>query len=238
MSRMTTSALAVSADYADALLTARRARSWAFLLLMLFLILQIAIFFLVRYDVIKVGGADAGPAVRASVDVPTTNESGDTHITPVTTATTKIRMDRVAAYATGIIVFIGMALSIVLAIILLMIVQTMLQGRLLGVAHVTSGFVWAVVLIALLMPWQRFYSETTGDDFRLPGVLYTWPELSRDAHFSHDNMGAAILKYVRFVGAPLAALIVLFMVQAKSGRGLKYALGEADLHVDIATSDV
>jgi hypothetical protein len=231
MTRVTTP-LAVSADYADALLAARRAKNWAFLLLVLFLIGQIAIFFMVRYDVIKLGGRDSGATV--SVETPTTGPS-EAHV----------RIDDVASYATGVVVFAATALAILLSLVLMLIVFTLLQGRLLGVGHVTSALVWSFLLVILLLPWQRFYSGgatspatqsvSSRDDFRLPGVLYTWPELAHDAKFTHDNMGYAILKYVRFVGAPLFALVVLFMVQAKSGRGVKYALGEAEVHVDVTT---
>ena len=47
--------------------------------------------------------------------------------------------------------------------------------------------------------------------------------------------GVVILRYARFVGYPLFALIILFMAQAKSGRGVKYALGEAEVHVEVPT---
>ncbi len=224
--------LAVSAGYADALLAARRAKNWAFLLLVLLLIGQIAIFFMVRHNVIHLGGVDAGPTM--SVETPATGPSTD-----------RARLDDVASYATGVTVFAATALAILLSLVLLLIALTLLQGRLLGVAHVTSALVWSFLLIILLLPWQRFYSGgpvspatqsvSSRDDFRLPGVLYTWPELAHDAHFTHDNMGYAILKYVRFVGAPLFALLVLFMIQAKSGRGVKYALGESEVHVEVAT---
>jgi hypothetical protein len=236
MTRLTTTTpLAVSADYHDALLTARRAKNTAFLLLLLFLLLQVTLFFLVRYDVIKLGGAEAG--ATATVETPATGPSK-----------ANLRVDDLASYATGVIVFAAPALAILMAVVLLLTSLTMLQGRLIGVAHVVSAFTWAVVLIVLLLPWQRFYaggptshaSQTVSsqDDFRLPGVLYTWPELAETAHFSHENMGVAVLKYTRFVAAPLVALLILFMVQAKSGRGVKYALGEAEVHVDVATTDV
>ncbi len=40
------------------------------------------------------------------------------------------------------------------------------------------------------------------------------------------------------VGLAVLALLILFAVQAKSGRAVKVALGEADVHVDVATADV
>src|SRR5687767_10687633 len=41
--------IATAADYADAMMIARRAKNWLFLLLLLFLLAQLAIFFVARY---------------------------------------------------------------------------------------------------------------------------------------------------------------------------------------------
>ena len=59
--------------------------------------------------------------------------------------------------------------------VILLIAKIMLVGRLIGVAQVTSAFIWCVFLVVLLFPWQAFLQSTdfTGD-FKIPGVLYTW----------------------------------------------------------------
>ena len=283
MSRLTTTPLAVSADYADALLAARRAKNWLFFFLMIGLLAQVTIFFLVRFDVVKIGAAGERvevnqPRVNADVDVdtrPTTGPEGetgtDTDVDASAAVTTRpsnlaekvggeSALARFLAWVINSIVYLGYVLSIVLTLIVLLIVLTMLVGRLIGVAHTTSAFVWAVVLAALLFPWQLFHGPETGpnspayassnstaspgayDDFRVPGVLYTWGELRRDARFGLDGhestMSNTVLKWARFAGFPLLALIILFMVQAKSGRGIKYALGEAEVHVDATIGDM
>ena len=155
------------------------------------------------------------------------------------------------AWVTNCIVFLGAIFSIILAIIVLLIVLTMLVGRLLGVANTTSAFVWAVVLAVMMFPWHLFYSPETSrdtmstnsadirlDDYRWPGATYTWGELKQGANFTGDQTKIAVLRYARFVGYPFVALVILFMVQAKSGRGVKYALGEAEVHVDVTTTEV
>ena len=299
MTRVTTTPLAVSADYADALLAARRAKNWMFFLLLLFLLAQITIFFLVRFDVVKLGaGADATVSVPTSVDVdaeadvdveaPTTGESSGaaptTGETPTTAESTPATVPSLMAFqsaaegradvslnvgnkdmtgpalawATNSIVYLGTIFSIVMAVVILLIVLIMLVGRLIGVSHSTSAFIWAVILAALLFPWQLCWGPETGsgsanyldaqpsahgadperNDLRVPGVLYTWRELRRDTQdFPQEINGNAILKYARFVGFPVVALLILFMVQAKSGRAVKFALGEAEVHVDVATTD-
>jgi hypothetical protein len=223
---MPPSNIATAADYADAMMIARRAKNTLFMLLALMLIIQIATFFVARMtnyivpDTNKSLAESLPPATAPATTQPT---EAHTRITP-----------SVLRYLTALIDFLGIVLIVVLAVVLLLIVKIMLVGRLIGVAQVTSAFIWCVVVAVLLFPWQAFLQNTdfTGD-FKLPGVLYTWPELT------HPTLGAkftstgfdnpTILRWARFVGWPVAALVFLLIVQAKSSRGLRAALGETEL---------
>jgi hypothetical protein len=202
---MNDTSLATSADYADAMLVARRAKNWLFLVLLLMLLVQIGLFFVARY----------------------TNA-----IIPADAATTRpTAMDKLH-YLTGLTTFLGTILPVLLSLVLLLIVHIMLVGRLIGVARVTSAFVWCMLLMLLLFPWQAFLGNTTFDspDFKIPGVLYTWDELVRHAKFGINNnvpIEVAVLKWARFLVMPLLAVVMLLMVQIKSNRGLRQALGEA-----------
>lgn len=264
-----TATLAVAADYADAMLVARRAKNWLFLLLLLCLLVQIGIFLLARFV----------PNVHLTATLQTS--AGSTATTQVAMLSDTTGGERTAApfiqFITGIIDFAGIAIVIVLAVVLLLIVTIMLVGRLVGVTHVTSAFVWCVLLAMLLFPWQtllnsdariiRLHADwrghhagdviatdhsaaaalvdagvaenaagsatTTVSDVRFPGVLYTWPELMRDYDFSNSNTKLAFLKWARFVGFPVIAIIVLMTVQARSSRGLRYALGESEMQVQL-----
>ena len=48
----------------------------------------------------------------------------------------------------------------------------------------------------------------------------------------------AFIKWMRFVAAPLTAVIILLVIQVKSGRGLRQALGDDEPPMDEALSDV
>ena len=61
-------------------------------------------------------------------------------------------------------------------------------------------------------------AEIRLDDYRWPGATYTWGELKQGANFDEAKTSVVVLRYARFVGYPLLALIILFMAQAKSGR--------------------
>jgi hypothetical protein len=251
-----TANLAVAADYADAMLVARRAKNWLFLLLLLALLVQIGIFFVARFV----------PTAHLTATIQTAGA-----------ATAVVGEQRTAAplirWLIAMTDFLGIAMVIILAIVLLLIVGIMLVGRLVGVTHVTAAFVWCIVLAVLLLPWQTLlnsdtrtirllkdwrghsagelistdgssaaalidvgaadnaagFAATTVPDVRVPGVLYTWPELARDYDFSNTNTKLAILKWTRFVGFPVLALIMLMTIQVRSSRGLRYALGESEM---------
>src|SRR3954470_13283035 len=82
----TTTPLAVSADYADALLVARRAKKFLFLLLMLGLLAQIAIFLCAKFNVLKISDDDTA-RVSLPKKVETSTSSASTAPTTQETST-------------------------------------------------------------------------------------------------------------------------------------------------------
>ena len=195
---MTDRSLATSADYADALLVARRAKNLLFLLILLMLLGQIALFFTARY----------------------------TSLIAVDAATTKPASRELLHYVSGIVLFLGTILPILLSMVLLLIVHIMLVGRLIGVARVTGAFLACLLLVLLMFPWQIFFGMTSSPtDFRVPGVLFTWHDLVSNAKF-HGDMNVNVVKWARFFVMPVVAAVLLLMVQIKSNRGLRQALGE------------
>ena len=227
---MTRTTLAVAADYADAMLVARRWKNILFLALLLMLLIQIGLFLGVRFY--------GGGSVSMTAGTPDATQPA--------IQTTKDLAPAVA-FATNFVGFFSMICVVVLAVVLLLVVIIMLVGRLIGVAHVTSSFVLCVVLATLLFPWQSLWNYPIADTaqivpdpiehlgigprFGLPGVLYTWPELEHKAHFPGSPWNQAALGWARFVGWPVVAIILLFSVQARSSRGLKFALGESEVQV-------
>jgi hypothetical protein len=212
---MADSSIATAADYADAMITARRATRFFILLLVLLLLGQLTLFFLVRLDVLNI--ADPGPASTQ----------------PATSLIDKVNAINQIHYLVGGAVFLGVTVAIVLSFVLLLIVNIMLVGRLIGVSRVTRSYILSLVLLVLLFPWQAFLSNVglTPDQaaFKIPGVLYTWSELrhpTEGAHFKTEEMKVAVLKWTRFAGFPVVAVIILLTIAVQSGRGMKQALGE------------
>jgi small-conductance mechanosensitive channel len=234
---MPPSNIATAADYADAMMIARRAKNTLFLLLMAMLALQMVTFFVARLtNHVLPAPADTSLASTVSPTTapsPTTQGSAAAASPAETGDHTTTLAGQVLRYVTALIDFLGILLIIVLAMVILLIAKIMLVGRLIGVAQVTSAFIWCVVLVVLLFPWQAFLQNTdfTGD-FKIPGVLYTWSELTHPtlgAKFQGLDPYQTALRWTRFVGAPVVAMILLLVVQAKSSRGLRAALGESEL---------
>jgi hypothetical protein len=235
---MPPSNIATAADYADAMMIARRAKNTLFLLLMAMLALQLVTFFVARMTN-HVMLAAAEPSLAGTVS-PTTAPTATTQLSSNTASVAaetgnhaSTMAGQVLRYVTALIDFLGILLIIVLAMVILLIAKIMLVGRLIGVAQVTSAFIWCVFLVVLLFPWQAFLQNTdfTGD-FKIPGVLYTWSELTHPtlgAKFQGLDPYQTALRWTRFVGAPVVAMILLLVVQAKSSRGLRAALGESEL---------
>ncbi len=200
--------IATQADYADALLTSRLAKNWCFLILLLLLLGQIGLFLVSRYT------------------------KFDLH-TPTRT------LDMVH-YAVGMTGFFALGTTLIYAVMLLLMINVMVVGRLLGVGKITAAFVWCVLLMVIVFPWQAFlnYASLTGADFKIPGAIYTWDELVNSSRFGMGDdsgsytIGQAVLKWSRFIGFPVVAILINIMIQAKSAKGLRRALGEEAILTD------
>lgn len=289
---------AVAADYADAMLVARRAKNVLFFCLTLMLLIQLALFFVVRYvpgikirgevTPTPVAGATASPA-PAAVPVEGSHPSGPESAAapasgpapasvpwplPASTLPANASPSGIArstdsqsrepklvqqmpswplAYVVAATGYLGVILPIVLSVVLLLILLIALVGKprnLTGISHITGAFVWSIVLLVLLFPWQSLLNGAPGGastlsqpasasphaelpDMKIPGVLYTWSELVRDYDFPTVPMQYAILKWSRFVAFPVLSLIILLMIQVRSNHGWRTAAGDAEVIVDV-----
>lgn len=233
---------AASAVYHDALSTARSFRSLCVLILVLTLVAQIALFFTARYggDLIPVRqtavDADARMAEGAAADeaaeepaAQDLEEAGEAVDVTATEDEVDVDVDQslvrsllyMVLYAS---LWVGLIFSILLSLTLVFTTLVMLNGRTVGVERVAKAFLYSLLLLMLIMPWQAILNHPTfaGGMFHLPGVLYTWPELNMRANFDDSDW----LGWARFVAWPIVALLLTFMVFGKSGRGIRQALGE------------
>ena len=235
---MANSPIATAADYADAMMAARRAKNWLFLFLLLILLGQLAMFFALRHNPGWMGsGASTVTSATTEPALPATPPGN-------------FNVAKLMEYLVAITGFAGIVLAVVLAAVQLLIVTIMLVGRLIGVSRVTSAFIWGLLLIVLLFPWQSLLlspisatdhsPNATNTEFKLPGVLYTWgeithPTLGATFNATELSINLAYLRWARFVIWPAIAVLLLLVIQSKSSRGLRMALGEVEFDVSEAS---
>ena len=217
---------AATAVYHDALSTARSFRTLCFAVVLLCLLAQIGMFFAAKYWSDFPGRASAG----GTVTLPSGLDADGDSTPAVSAETAEVGADAVESalytvlYAT---LFLGLVFSLLLSLTLAFTTLVMLCGRTVGVDRVTRAFLWSLVLLLLMIPWQAVLAHpSSGGAFRIPGALYTWPELMRNVpEFAGAGVGGEVLGWLRFAAVPLIALILLIVVFATSGGGIKRALG-------------
>jgi hypothetical protein len=176
------------------------------------LLIQLAVFFTVKYT---------------GIVYPTASSS-----TPATVPTNAPAWHDVARYAVGASDFLGVAGTILVALVLYLITQIMVVGRLIGVSRVIGALIWALVVLVLIFPWQAFLRDQTftSREWMFPGILYTWDELLNRVTIGtrgqQNSINVLILHWARFVAWPLVGIILLLLIQVKSNRGMSQALGE------------
>jgi hypothetical protein len=125
-------------------------------------------------------------------------------------------------YCVGVAEFIGVVLGVLLMVDLLLAINIALAGRLGGAPGLVRALIWSAALLLLLFPWQAFLANATftSDAFKIPGVLYTWNELTVRARWDAEHMSfwEVFLLWARFVAFPLFAVIVLTGVHYHASR--------------------
>jgi len=215
--------LASSADYADALLIARKAKNAAFLVIILMLLGHVTLFFAWKYSSTSSTPSPTPAAPSAlSTTLPTTLPVEQPGVQ------TPHKPELLAHYLLSLASFITMIAAIVALVDLLLILAIELNGRLLGTSHIAKSFFLMLVLTLMLLPWQAFLNDAnlSNVDFKIPGVLYSWTELKLNARFEGMGFWVCLLRWMRFVGFPLIAIGLLAVIHLQSARSLRLALSE------------
>src|SRR5271165_7139667 len=109
---MTRTTLAVAADYADALLVARRSKNVLFFLLLLMLMLQIATFCLYHFDAFNVVSSSSPTTAGSTVSVTPVSSTESASAQPAHRVEITLGLYR---WILSVSSFLGVALVIVLA---------------------------------------------------------------------------------------------------------------------------
>lgn len=101
---------------------------------------------------------------------------------------------------------------------ILMALKISLVGRLGGINHICRAFFLSLLMLLLLLPWQRIFVGVG------IGSIYTPCELAKWTSAGTDNIFDIVLLYLRFSGFWLSILLLLICSQLRSGRWTKTIL--------------
>jgi hypothetical protein len=105
------------------------------------------------------------------------------------------------------------------SLILVFCLKISLVGRLGGINHVARAFIWSLVAVVFLLPWQKYFGGV------LAGAIFTPTELmAACTRVAGRDVLERIFFYTRFVALPLAVLLMMLAAQARSIRWAKATL--------------
>jgi len=104
-------------------------------------------------------------------------------------------------------------------LILLFCLKISLLGRLGGLNHISRAFLLSLIVLVLVLPWQKFFGGIVA------GLIYTPSELiDTHANIQGDKIINIALYYLRFCGLWVVVMAVLIFAQVRSIRWAKATL--------------
>lgn len=114
--------------------------------------------------------------------------------------------------------FVLVLAAVLYCLTMLFSVKISLLGRLGGLNHICRAFFLSLVLVVLLLPWQRFFGGI------VTGVIYSPGELLDWCTAETEGLLAAALHYLRFTIYWLLAVLLLIFSQIRSMRWARAVL--------------
>jgi len=101
---------------------------------------------------------------------------------------------------------------------ILLALKISLVGRLGGINHICRAFFLSLIMLFLLLPWQRVFGGI------VLGAIYTPRELVEWCSAETGSILGIVLHYLRFSGYWLVILLLLIFSQLRTGRWTKTIL--------------
>ena len=220
-----------ASEYLDAIRTVRIVKSAMWLLVWAAIMAQLVCFILVQFVGLIDPPDPAAALAEARAAATRAATAPATAIAPARPAASALAASRevvrIREQALGWLLrltkFVAPVACMVLSVALLTGLQLSLVGRLGGASGLASSFFWSIILLVMLVPWQRVLPDMLG-----VGVLYNFQELTAavklvQSDWDHGRYAsqAMILHYVRFLAYPVIVLLVWMLVGVKFAKGLK-----------------
>lgn len=208
-------------DTSDCLEAVDVFRSWKnflFVIILLSLLLLQAAFWLVDIGYVKIdeGGTDTAvvekPEAAAAAQPVTDPNEPITAPQPKAQANFQITFKQLA-WLIKFLNFIVIPAAVLYCLTLLFGLKVSLVGRLGGVSHVTRAFFLSLLMLILMLPWQRIFWGVVA------GMMYSPEDLLNSVTITpaQDTL-AAVLYYLRFTVYWLIVVLLLIFSQLRSGK--------------------
>jgi hypothetical protein len=203
-------------------------RGWKnifFALVLICLVLTQTAFWLVDRKVVRPkDAAAAAPVTDANAIAEATDMPGQPAAPAPASARVLKKLDtgylgRAVGLINGVLI-VTVALYVLAMFFCLMV---SLVGRLGGIKHISRAFFLSVIAVVLVMPWQNLLGS------RLPGVIYSFPELLHWLDIKGDSRLNTVLYYLRFSIYWLAFLVLLLIAQIRTARWTKSILRRLEI---------
>jgi len=120
--------------------------------------------------------------------------------------------------------FLLIITAVLYCLTMLFILKVSLQGRMGGINHITRAFFLSILMLVLLLPWQKFFNGV------IAGVMYTPSELvAACENFKSSEILDKVLFYLRFCFFWLVVVLLLIMSQVRSVRWARATLRRLDV---------
>jgi hypothetical protein len=215
-------------DYGAALRTVRAARSVFLTLLILSLLIHVGAFCVVRWGRVLESAKMVEGIVKEDVTAPATMEIDASPETIETVGWSSFWRGSLEALL-PLAQFVGLVCCGLLAFCFFTSGYICLAGGLGGVRGSLSAFFWTLVLLALLFPWGRWLQGV-----QVPGVFFTFAELD-NLTTDFANRLHEVLFYVRYLGYPLLALLIILVGDGRYSRGYRGVQRHLQTQLDVRT---
>jgi hypothetical protein len=98
-----------------------------------------------------------------------------------------------------------------------------LIGRLGGINHISRAFFLSLIMVVLVVPWQKLL------DSSVIGVVYTPADLIAWFSSKDESILKMVLYYLRFAGYWVVVMLLLIMSQTRSARWTKSILRRLEI---------
>jgi len=100
-----------------------------------------------------------------------------------------------------------------------------LIGRLGGINHISRAFFLSLIMLVLVVPWQRLLESSVIGVIYTPSDLVAWFTSQNE----NDSLVQTVLYYLRFTGYWLVVMMLMIMSQTRSARWTKSILRRLEI---------